>query len=140
MSIEPKDILATAKRLHDGGSTAEADLRSAASRAYYAALHASHLALPTDLTPKAGDLRAKGSHQAVIDAIELWAKAARPGRMEARVLVHNLCQLRAIRKKADYNLTGDFLIKESLDALQYASTVFSEIAHANKKLGLMPNE
>ncbi len=140
MSIEPKDILATAKRLHDGGSSSEADLRSAASRAYYAALHASHLALPTDLTPKESDLRAKGSHQAVIDAVDLWAKAARTGRMEVQVLVRKLCRLRVIRKKADYDLTKDFLIAESLIALEDAGIVLTEVARASKKLGTMPNE
>lgn len=134
MSIEPKDFLATATKLHSSEGNTEADLRSAASRAYYAAIHASQHCLPFDLAPSASELRAKGSHQAVIDAVDTWAKAVRTGRMEAQMLARKLRRLRDIRKTADYQLDIDFMISESQFALKDASTVLDEAAHAVRKL------
>ncbi len=134
MSIKPNDFLETAKKLDSYDGKTEADRRSSASRAYYAAIHASHHCLPLDLSPDASQLRAKGSHQAIIDAIDAWAKAPRTGRMEAQKLARILRRMREIRKTADYQLDIDFLITESQFALKDAATVLDEVAHATRKL------
>lgn len=140
MSIEPKDILATAQKLHEGGADTESDLRSAASRAYYAALHAAHLALPNDLTPSVSELRSDGSHEAIIRAVDVWAKAVRNGRNEAKLIERNLRSLKSIRKTADYELTGNFLISKSLRAITDAKEVLVDAARAKQKLAQNLNQ
>ncbi len=88
-----------------------------------------------DLVPDASHLRAQGSHQAIIDAVDIWAKgAARTGRMEAQILARKLRRLRDIRKIADYALTADFDKGESRYALNDAVTIFNETAHAKRKM------
>ncbi len=134
MSIEPKDILATAQKLLASGVPTESDLRSAASRAYYAALHASYFVLPGGLVPNTSELKGKGSHDAIIRAVEIWAKKPGTGRAEAQIILRNLKRSKDIRKTADYRLEYDFPITESQFAIADATKVLSEAAHAKQKL------
>ncbi len=140
MSIQPSDFLQTAKQLYQDGNVPEADLRSAASRAYYAALHASHLALPDSRKPSEAILRNKGSHQAIIDALDAWAKAPGVGREQARKLVRTLRRLRDTRKNADYSLLTDFKNNDARLALMDASQVLADAAHARDRLNRQPDE
>lgn len=124
MSIQPDDILATAialsERVGPDGAVAECDQRSAASRAYYAALHAVDVALPTDIRPSDQQKRGPNSHQIIIDAAVWWSNAVRPGRSEARIMARTLPKLKVLRKRADYNIDADFTVSEMETALEYA--------------------
>jgi uncharacterized protein (UPF0332 family) len=134
MSIEPKDILATAQKLLESAIPTESDLRSAASRAYYAALHASHIVLPNGLAPSASELHGKSSHEAIISALDVWAKAPGTGRDEAYTMWRNLKRLKATRKTADYTLENDFSIIDSQFAIKNAIEVLAKAARAKQKL------
>lgn len=124
MTITHNDILATAKRLSvvlvDGVGPSESDLRSVASRAYYATLHAASDAIPEDLQPSEEKIFGAGSHKAIIDAVILWSKSVRPGRSEAIVVARNLAKLKHARKKADYFLNQNFSVHDADTALRIA--------------------
>lgn len=142
MSITPNDFLLLAESLvgKDDGTTTEAALRSAASRAYYSAFHAAGSALPADLRPSGEQIRAQSSHQAVIDAFVKWAKAIRPGRMDAIAISRNLPKLKAARKRADYELSDDFTFDFAERTCRLAATTVegaarAASAHDNQKAG-----
>jgi len=103
MSVTHQQIMETAVRLAGdsalGRLVCESDLRSSASRAYYASLHAAFVALPLDLAPDSSARSSGSSHMVLIDAVTLWAKSIRPGRSDARVVARNLQRLKNIRKK-----------------------------------------
>jgi uncharacterized protein (UPF0332 family) len=134
MSATPSEVFELASSLLksgvDGVPTGEVTLRCSASRAYYAALHAADLSLPSDLTIKAGDRKGKSSHQAVIDAVIVWAKAIRPGRTEAGTVARNLVKLRNFRKKADYHLESGFTENEAAEALEIAAATLESATRA----------
>lgn len=135
MSIEPHDFLATANRLI--GNNMESDLRSAASRAYYCALHSASAALPKDIAPSNADLRKKGSHKTILDALELWAKGEiRNGRTEAAILAKALPKLRNIRQKADYELDHNFSAEEAHRAIAIATSVVDGARRVARRIGV----
>ena len=137
MSVNPNEILATATKLAaaqaSGDPALESDLRSCASRAYYAALHAADMSLPADISPSQEDRKGKQSHQAVIDALVLWSKSIRPGRSEAIVVARNLPKLRTVRKRADYAITADFNPAEAVLALKTASATIASAERAGRQ-------
>lgn len=133
MSITPDDIFKTATSLATttlGNISTEADLRSAASRAYYAALHAADLSIPDALKPSETEKGSKGSHQVIIDAIVSWSKGAYQGRSDARDMARNLTKLKRVRKKADYLIDEDFSLPEATDAVTTASGIMQNAQSA----------
>jgi len=137
VTVNHNDILGTARRLSispDAGVTiCESDLRSVASRAYYASFHAALDAVPDDLQPSKEQHRGRNSHQVVIDAVVLWGKSTRPGRTEARVVARNLAQLKGVRKKADYFINEDFTSHEALNALHLAAKTIESAVLAGEQ-------
>lgn len=125
MSVTHQQIMETAIRLAAdsavGGLVCESDLRSSASRAYYASLHAAFVALPADFAPDSSVKSSASSHMVLIDAVTLWAKSVRPGRSDARVVARNLQRLKSIRKKADYEISEMFPVEHASDALTIAA-------------------
>lgn len=140
MSVTPEDILNTALFLagndDDEFQTSESNLRSAASRAYYAAMHATDISLPDDLALSDEDRHSKDSHKAVVDAVTLWAKAIRQGRTEAGVVARNLPRLKNTRKKADYRIGENFSNAEAQAALVTAKTTIESAYRAAKQCKL----
>jgi uncharacterized protein (UPF0332 family) len=134
MSVTPQEILNTATLLasesSSGEAPCEANVRSSISRAYYAALHAADQALPSDLSPTDAERKSQSSHQAVIDATSRWARALRPGRMEAVNVARNLSKLRAARKRADYALHIDMELNDASSALRTATSTLLSAARA----------
>ncbi|MDP2878650.1 MAG: hypothetical protein Q8N74_03860 [Sulfuricella sp.] len=121
--MNPQDFLQTAKNL--SGSQYEADMRSAISRAYYAALHTAFSALPEQRKP---DLKArdKSSHSKVIDAYDGWSKTIEPKRTDKRLIKEMLIDIKSQRTRADYEL--DTIIKKD--------DVSDSLAQANKVIAL----
>lgn len=134
MTVNHNDILGTALRLSVSsdvdGAPCESDLRSVASRAYYASFHAALDAIPDALQPSKEQHRGRNSHQVVIDAVVIWGKSNRPGRTEARIVARNLAQLKGVRKKADYFTNEDFTSHEALNALHLAAKTIASAALA----------
>jgi uncharacterized protein (UPF0332 family) len=119
------EILALAERLHEMRES-EATARSAVSRAYYAALHATKNTF--DARPRFGD---ESSHAEIIGRATAYGSAVHPGRTEANQIAMWLPRLRRLRNKADYDLESELshddahghlarvkLILESCDAIQ----------------------
>lgn len=137
MTITYADVLGTAQRLSVSliadQDPCESDLRSVASRAYYASLHAAMDALPLDLQPSEAESTGKSSHQAVIDAVIRWSKSVRPGRTEAIFVARNLTRLKQVRKKADYFIQQDFSVTEAKTALHVAVQTVANAERAGQK-------
>lgn len=105
MSVCPEDILATARKLASG-TPSESDIRSCASRAYYAALHATNQAIPDSYAEKTADV--ENSHISIINKAQRLSKELGPGRTEAAQLFALLPKAKKIRVKADYRLGEKF--------------------------------
>ena len=120
--MNPQDFLQTAQNL--SGSQYEADMRSAISRAYYAALHTAFSALPEQRRPNL-KARDKSSHSKVIDAYDGWSKAIEPKRTDKRLIKEMLVAIKGQRTRADYEL--DTVIKKDdvSDSLEQAKAVIA---------------
>jgi hypothetical protein len=104
VSVTPKEILETAKKLL-GDPSLESDLRSAASRAYYAALHATNQAIPETFTGNHQTSPSpQSSHDFIIGKADRLRKAASSGKIEATELYAILPKMKKIRVMADYRL------------------------------------
>lgn len=138
MAISASEIYSLAQALCEDGSkkSCEASRRSSASRAYYAALHATMSAIPVDLAPSVAELRGKDSHAAVGDAVTKWAGQVRNGRGEARILARKLPSLKKVRKIADYRISDEFTEQQALDALKEAGKIIEIAAEARRKTQL----
>ena len=101
--MSPEEFIETAERLLVEPSK-EADRRSAVSRAYYGALHASRDSVPHSFAPTVAELSRGETHKAVIDSLARWGKAAAPGRTDAQRAARNLAVLKKARKDADYEI------------------------------------
>jgi uncharacterized protein (UPF0332 family) len=112
-----------------GGAT-ESDLHSAASRAYYAALHASAQSLPQQFQPTSESLYSKSSPNAILAAVLSWANSTTSGRAEARQISRLLPKLKALRKKADYELESDFSLTDSSRAVRWATKALANAERA----------
>lgn len=125
MSISGDDIYTTSTRIAGLEDATESDLRSAASRAYYAALHIVSAAVPAQFAPTAADLKKRDSHVAVVDALTLWANSLTRGRTEARYLSRNLPRLKQTRKTADYEIGQDFSQLDASEALALSEKIIA---------------
>jgi hypothetical protein len=109
--FDPGDFLELAKRLVAGNSPTQAELRTAVSRAYYAA----HLTVREKLTSD-GTFQTTGTgddHEMVITYL----------RQKDDVLGDHLDSLRRRRNQADYRLEPDLDPNETRFAIALAETV-----------------
>lgn len=138
MSVSPSEIFGVADTLCKTATEkdCEASRRSSASRAYYAAMHATLLVIPDDLAPAEADFRVKDSHTVLNDAVFKWANQARPGRTEARILARKLPKLKYVRKCADYQIWDNFTATQASDALRAAAEIMRTADEAKRKLRL----
>lgn len=136
MSISYRDIFQAALEFQASATTsanAEATLRSAASRAYYAALHASLNALPEAFAPTETELKERDSHLLAQDAMMRWGKSLTPGRSEAQLAARDLPRLKKIRKNADYGISADFQDGEAQKAMRRARKFIANVEYAKAK-------
>lgn len=101
MSTTPTQILQVADSIRLLGKD-EPLLRSAVSRAYYAALLEASATIPD----RDGSTNPKGesSHEKVISKVDVYRRGANPGRGAAAVVFKNLPAMKRARVKADYYL------------------------------------
>lgn len=106
MPISPADFLNAAKRLRAPAAACECDLRSATSRAYYAAYHHC-LTWLGSLPPPARTLGTSGGvHQRLIDRLQKPHSSLIPlgKHVMSRKAAQKLVAMRIRRKYADYEL------------------------------------
>lgn len=129
MSIAPDDFIHTAQKL--ATSVDEWDLRSAISRAYYAAYHSTLSTLPEKPCVSGG-----ASHEAVIQATKGYvnSKIPKPGRSDAIVVLDALARLKKKRKLADYDLNEAVSQAYTLKAVAEARGVITACCSWSKKL------
>ncbi|MFP6562833.1 hypothetical protein WJ542_31715 [Paraburkholderia sp. B3] len=101
--MSPEEFIETAERLLVEPCK-EADRRSAISRAYYGALHASRHSVPLPFAATEAELSHGETHKAIIDSLARWGKAAAPGRTDAQQAARSLATLKKARKNADYEI------------------------------------
>lgn len=120
--MNPQDFLQTAQKL--SGSEHEADMRSAISRAYYAALHTAFNALPEPHMP---DLKAhdKFLHCKIIDAYDGWSRSIEPKRTDKRLIKEMLIVLKEMRRRADYELDTEIREDDVSDSLEQANKIIA---------------
>jgi hypothetical protein len=133
MSVTPKEILETAKRLLNN-PTSESDMRSAASRAYYAALHATDRAIPNTFAGNDKTADPGSSHDAIIGKAGRLSKAFTPGRTEAAQLFAMLPKMKVTRVKADYRLGENVESKTYSHAVSQAEKALSLCCDLARKL------
>jgi hypothetical protein len=123
MSCCPNDFLLLAQALGGSVEQNEAQLRSATSRGYYAALHTLD-----DTIPEVDGVerqRNEGSHAFVIRRAKGYGDGPNPGRQEAKKLVHAMKKLKDQRNDADYRLDMDYCARQKDDALARVSAILS---------------
>ena len=130
MSIAPCKILTVAKNSNlDAGC--EATIRTAVSRAYYAALHQAC----NQFTPQ-GWLPPKGasSHVSIIDEVLSYSRGLNPGCVEAAQIAKLLFTLKNARKKSDYHLASNVSKTDALDSIKRSERVFELCAYVEKRI------
>ncbi len=110
--MNPRDFLDVADEL--AGGLREADWRSAASRAYYAAFHLARAVLR-----QCGFSVPQGEQAHVYLSLRL-ANSGHPDIVQAG---HDLNYLRTVRNRADYDLDRSFDHRLALDHVQLAAEV-----------------
>lgn len=128
MSVSPGDLMTTARNL--AGSAAEADQRSAISRAYYAAFHATDSVLPEALVPNE---HYGSSHEALISAVGEFGRSFSPGRTEAAQISRALPALKRMRVRADYQIKAEMAPEDVGLALNRAASILTLAADIERK-------
>ena len=105
MSTTPLDLLRLARDL--AGRADEAALRSATSRAYYAAHHQCD-ALCTQVGISLARYRWTRKHEEIIDALERYTYSDANRQQELRTVGTLLRQCRDLRNRADYDLNSAY--------------------------------
>lgn len=130
MSVSPKEILDTAEKLRDGVPS-ESDMRSSASRAYYAALHAADLSIPDSFRETTLD---ESTHEATINKARRMSRSNGPGRTEAAQLFGLLPRFKRLRVKADYFIHENFDLDDCKRAIDQAIQALSLCNTISEKL------
>lgn len=132
MSMIGSDFLKTAATLVVDEKS-EANLRSAASRAYYAVFHESMEAIPDDHAPTGSQLKSSSSHECVIQGLLAWGKSLTPGREYARLAGRDLARLKKIRHVADYQLSDTFNLLMAEEAIAVARQTIGNLNAAKSR-------
>lgn len=118
-----KELISTCSKKSVGGPRKETVLRTAISRAYYAAFHKCR-----DYLDSYGDrLKEKGTHRDLIDKIDNHIQS---GEVEVAM---DLDRAFSSRKKADYKDTFGGIEKESEATIKRVENIISEMS--SRKVG-----
>lgn len=119
MKMNYWDFLESAQKLlnAENNELQEVDYRNAASRAYYAALHACKGLIQQKDKKELG-----ASHQVVINALKQHSNK------QLRQIGNGLAQLRGKRINADYELNSNFSIQDAKFAIRLARKLQEKIA------------
>ncbi|QNP59469.1 hypothetical protein [Paenacidovorax monticola] len=137
MAVTPAQILALAEKLAADSEGCEAHVRSAVSRAYYAAF----LAVADEITPYLDSqtirLNGEGTHSQLIGQITAYASTARvirPGYQEAAYISKTLAKMKLKRVEADYRIDVDLDKDESHKAIDRATRVLESVEKFKARL------
>lgn len=126
MAITPVELLQFAKSFV--GDTDEVSWRTAASRAYYCAYHATQPlgALLPD-PPYASEV--KGSHDRHIKKFTDFERGGAYGThfSQIRGIGYILQQMRSLRTRADYKIDEQFLASQARESVQFAQKLLEKI-------------
>ncbi len=121
MSSSPLDVMDIAERLQVEVDN-EAALRSAVSRAYYAALLTADQTFPhRDNANQGGE----SSHEKIIARAQVYGVGANPGRGPATSVAKLLPKIKRVRVKSDYHLGDTVSETECQDTVVRAKQVIS---------------
>jgi uncharacterized protein (UPF0332 family) len=130
MSVTPSDLLKAVQKIAALADT-EALHRSEISRAYYAALHK---AKETFVHVEFRTQKGASSHEQIIREVEIYAKGANPGRVEASAVAKLLPKLKRQRQDADYQLNMTLQKQDSNDVLVKVQDLFDKCNAALTKI------
>ena len=111
------EIMQLAERLHAMEQT-EVISRTAVSRAYYAALHATKGTFP----PRQR-VDGESSHAEIIGRAKAYGNSLEPGRSEANQIALWMPRLRSVRNLADYDLEKELSFKDTAGHLERARLI-----------------
>jgi uncharacterized protein (UPF0332 family) len=117
MPITLHEIMELAERLH-AMEQSEVVSRSAVSRAYYAALHATKGTFPARQR-----VDGESSHAEIIGRAKAYGNSIEPGRSEANRIAMWMPRLRSGRNLADYDLEMDLSPKDAAGHLERARLI-----------------
>jgi uncharacterized protein (UPF0332 family) len=131
MSTTPTQILQVANSIRSLGEE-EALLRSAVSRAYYAAL----LEVSATIPDRDGSTSLKGesSHEKVISKVDVYRRGPNPGRGAAAVVFKYLPAMKRARVKADYHLDDSVTLAECEEVFLRAHEVMTQCQEVSSAL------
>lgn len=132
MSCSPNEFLVLAQELGAAPEQTEAQLRSATSRGYYAALHTVDETIPR--VSGVERQRGEGSHAYVIRRAKEYGDRANPGRLEAKKIVLAMKRLKDQRNNADYILDADYCCREKNDALSRVATILDHCGNLREAM------
>lgn len=118
MPTQPSEILALAGRIRDANH-GECGFRSAASRAYYAAMHQTESVFGKAVPAQ------DSSHEQVIRAAAEYGRGSGPEGGAASALSASLNKMRLTRNVADYRLAEQFTEAQCRDMFIRANAVFA---------------
>ncbi len=113
------EVMQLAERLHAMEQT-EVNSRSAVSRAYYAALHATKGTFP----PRQR-VDGESSHAEIIGRAKAYGNTVQPGRSEANRIALWMPRLRSARNLADYDLDKGLSVNDAAGHLERARLILS---------------
>jgi len=132
MSIEAHHLLTFANALRSGDKP-EVELRCAASRAYYGALHSVDETFKEFGPPVNG--RTETSHDRIIGKPLHHARQSRPGSRDATSIAQLLPQIKRLRNEADYDLSCEYPKLKVDEVLKRASEIARLCISVKTQLG-----
>lgn len=128
MSMDAQDFLSLVESWGCDAASDEAVLRTATSRAYYAALHRALDALPGNFFPPSEKRRGTGSHNAVVDGYSAWARSFGGGaNSPVAIVAKQLPRMKLSRVRADYHLNDNYPLEDCVATLGRSRKVFDEL-------------
>lgn len=128
MGVLCKDFLFSAKEQFK--TEAEINYRNAASRAYYAALHACKII--TDDQPDYSDIN--GTHNRVINQLENYPikSGTKEVDLSIRALGYTLRQFKLVRNRADYYLDDPFIKLDAESSIKTSEKILNKVSELTK--------
>jgi uncharacterized protein (UPF0332 family) len=130
--MTPEEFISTAERLLKEPCV-EADKRSAISRSYYGAFHASVQSLPPQFAPTKDAVNSGESHKAVIDALASWGSSRLKGCTDAAQASRKLASLKRARRRADYEIAKDLEQSDLASCILNSRKVVELVKYARQR-------
>jgi hypothetical protein len=133
MTISPHDILALAKDLQTSAKN-EAEIRSAVSRAYYAAMLLTRDTIEDRRSLNNFSDNQDSTHKKIEAIAHTWGVGPNPGRGAASRIAKLLPSMKRLRVRSDYWLDDTITQRECDDLVAQVDVVMSSCAEITKKI------